>query len=562
MAKITRRRLARGTKLTRQAPFDVLDDAATALQGAIVAEQIEERFGTFRVNLTIPYIDSRYFSRTSNTNTRFAIPFMLPPLQQFFSRYGETSEDDPEIRLIEMAFSFDQRQEAAAIVGSIHGSGNTGYLFVAGVETYNFRISLVTKNQYVFDTSTGFNPESELASIELPAEHFATRNFRFNPAIVEVNQSVNPYKTLMLVLDARDLDETGLESMLVSPTFSFKFRYELHAGSQGSANVQNVPLAHTNTPTAPTVNITTPAQDALIEADANDGLQTNLKTIDAVLQAKLEGGANQGGDIPVTEHIVADTCYDIIAVPMFCGYGDDGYISAAEVTAGNAPDSAGGAPYVEDQQDEAVVPLHHPIIVHHAYAVVNYASPTAGGINTGGLHPASASLTNTVSVGIGVGRAADNHDYQLIAGTAWTPVNKANITVDRIAAMAGSTNTAEATNRWDYEILQLPITTGPQGVGVGHYAQGKPFYAGWAQSRMWDRSDVGSGDGSDKSFTGGAEQFLSFRWRFVDTNGLGTAEGAGGVTPASAVYSGYNGHWIMLVCEKPTVGMIDESFPQ
>src|SRR3990167_403008 len=345
--------------------------------------------------------------------------------------------------------------------------------------------------------------------------------------------------------------------MLVSPTFSLKFRYQLHAGSSGQNAFQTLPMCHQNTPTPATVVISTPAAGSLITADAAEGVQTNIRTLDRVLHTGLDGGASQGGDIPVTEHIAHDTCYEVIACPMFAGYGQAGFLTAAEVTAGNAPNPL-GPPFAENQRDEAVIPLYNPLIIHHCYAVANYAAPTGGGANTGGLRP-GGTLINDVAVGIGVGRAADNHTYQLVAGASWTVASKVAMTVDRIAAMAGSTNTAHAeASRWDYELIHLPLVIGPQGEGVGHYDQGKPFYVGWPHSRMWDRSGVGDGN-TDVPWTNGAEQFLSLRWSFHDPNGLGSAEGAAG--PQDTYFGAY-GHWIIIIAEKPTVGYADDSFPQ
>ena len=68
MAKVTRKKMARGVELTVDQVFDPISAMATELSNArIEAEQLEHRYATFRMNFNIPWLGSKYFydNRTS-----------------------------------------------------------------------------------------------------------------------------------------------------------------------------------------------------------------------------------------------------------------------------------------------------------------------------------------------------------------------------------------------------------------------------------------------------------------------------------------------------------------
>ena len=68
MAKVTRKKMARGVELTVDQVFDPISAMATELSNArIEGEQLEHRYATFRMNFNIPWLGSKYFydNRTS-----------------------------------------------------------------------------------------------------------------------------------------------------------------------------------------------------------------------------------------------------------------------------------------------------------------------------------------------------------------------------------------------------------------------------------------------------------------------------------------------------------------
>tara|TARA_R110002012_G_scaffold9888_3_gene45956 strand:- start:12257 stop:14440 length:2184 start_codon:yes stop_codon:yes gene_type:complete len=151
MAKVTRKKLARGVKLTVSHVFDPIGKKAGAALTGGMADEIEESnidltqrveaFNSFRVNFSVPWLDSKYFfdnatvdpgaGTTSgtqpSTETRtfdkpFYIPFCLPPLQQDFdSTRPAVQEGQPVSILDEIGLSFDQSDEAATLVSQWYG---------------------------------------------------------------------------------------------------------------------------------------------------------------------------------------------------------------------------------------------------------------------------------------------------------------------------------------------------------------------------------------------------------------------------------------------------------
>lgn len=151
MAKITRKKLARGVELVADSVFDPIGQKAGGLLVGGMANEIEgsnididqrnERFSPFRVNFSVPWIDSKYFvdnatidpgagatgatapsTETLTQDKPFYIPFCLPPLQgDFDSARPSVQEGQPVPVLDEIGLSFDQQGEAATLAGQWYG---------------------------------------------------------------------------------------------------------------------------------------------------------------------------------------------------------------------------------------------------------------------------------------------------------------------------------------------------------------------------------------------------------------------------------------------------------
>lgn len=571
MAEITRKNLARGTKLVRQAVFDPIEAAATEMSGTTIdGENLATEWAPFRVNLHIPWLDAKYFSNKDSGTLRFAIPFTLPPLQEFFDEDDFLpNETTPVIILDEVQMSFDQRAEASAIASRNQVAAvNAGKLFPSALDRLDMSVALLSKKQWITDNNVQAWPDQEIFSTDLPAELFGSTNLRFNPFIIDnLNKVLQPYRTFVLVLDASDMWSTNEKVMLPSLCFSMRMRAKVLARDTGAANVQNIPTVHNGAKSGPTVTINTPTTNSTISADGTRGVQTNLLTLDDQVHGRLSGGYTRDADVDPDQSIDTDAAYDIMCVPVWSGYGHEGHISAQYSP--DIPNLTGGPPYTAIQQDEISIPIPWPMTIHHVTLAVNYQAPSAGaGGALGGLHPTSATFTSDVTVGIGVGRRADEYTFQDIATTAWTPANKAAITIDRVLGIRNSRATAEtpgSATHYDWELLHCPLVTGPLGAGVGYYSQGKPFYVGMGSSKMWERTASGNGNAGDgnRAYTRGTEQFLHVAWSFQDSGGLSdnAAVPAGAAGDPSEVYVGYMGHWVQIVGKKH-LATINNEIPQ
>jgi hypothetical protein len=556
MAKVTRRTLARAVKLTTQHVYTPTQAVATVLSGATVdTSNLEQSWGTFRINFHVPWLDAKYFTNAASGTLRFAIPFTLPPLQEFFDAGGLMTEATPQLVLDEFNMSFDQRGEESAIASRTQVAVvNAGKLFPEAVTQLDLSVALLEKKQWFFDNATPYEPDTEVFSSDLPAEIWIGSNLRLNPFNLSgLNRTLSPYRTYVLVLDATDIFSTDKKVVLPSLQFSLKIRHPLVARDQGVEYVQNIPTTHAGAKVGPTVTITPAVAGDTITADDAKGVQTNLKTVDEVFQGRLGGGYWRDSNVDPAESIDTDAAYDVLCVPMWSGYGNEAILSAELVD--SLPINT-AAPYAATQQDEISIPLPWPMTIHHVTLAVNHQAPTAGaGGGIGGLLPTSATFTQSVAVGLGVGRKSDLHTYQTVASVTWNNATVASKTIDRLLDVRNSTATGEfpaTASRMDWELIHCPLVVGPQGAGTGYYAQGTPFFAGLATSRTMNRSTVGSGDVGNAPFTQGMEQFLQLVWSFEDPNGLAWN---GAATPGAAgseaeTYVGYQGNWVQITGKK------------
>ena len=562
MSKVTRKNLTRGVRLTRQHVYTPMTAVAAELTNVnINRENLLKSWAPFRINFHVPWLDGKYFENSDTL--RFTIPFTLPPLQEFFSTAGLPTETTPPLVLDEFSISFDQRAEPVAIASRFDGAPvNAGKMFPAALPLLDLGVALLEKRQWIYDNNTPMGPDTEIFSTDLPAEIWGGTTVRDNPFIInDLNRTVSPYRTYVLVLDASDMWTTDQKIMLPSLQFSLRLWHPLVDRDAGVNYVQNIPTSHAGAKVGPTITINAPASNTPIEADTADGVQTNNKLIDQALQAKLGGGYWRDSDVDPTESIETDAAYDVLVVPVWSGYGHKNVISAEDASSvpnlsGGGPDPE-GSPYVAIQQDEVSIPLPWPLTVHHVTLAVNHQAPGAGaGGASGGLHPTSATFRQGVAVGLGVGRKSDLYTYQDIAHCQWDLTDVATITIDRLLGVKYSSATGEplgSATQYDWELLHCPITTGPQGAGVGYYAQGTPFFAGLATSRSMERSDVGDGvPVTDAPNTEGQEQFLQVHWWFQDANGLSDTGAAppGAAGSPEEVYVGYSGHFVQIVTKK------------
>ena len=584
MAKVTRKRLARGTKYVPEHVFEPIDDASSPSIGhqinnaGLDNENLASTSVPFRVNINIPFIDSRFGDLDSRM---FSVPFALPPLQDTFAytTHGSlkspsvsSANTPPPVVLDELSLSFDQRGEPAAIEDNWSGS-SVGFGYESGKLNYdeqgklNLKISVLQKPSTFFNPAAGVWP-NEVVSFDVPYTAWTADG----PFVVkDLNKAIDPYKTYAIGIEVPDSPGAGIA--FVNICASLKFRHGLVPRDQGS-DIQNIPVRSrapiSRTSSGDTIAITAPAPDATIESDTSSGLSHNLGVIDEALSERFRGGIDKNGETAPYQELENDAGYEVIAVPLM-GNRRRGGISptSVELEPYMKPATATAALF-----DRRIIPITHPICVHHVLLAYNWQrwnNVTAGGLSDPPNQlPDTATFTVDVGVGIGTGLKGDNFTYDQVAqATLTNPYASGGVAppgspygvgtwyphaIDRVktAEFSGTRNyslvsTVNVTHSqysfWDWDMISVPLVGAG---GAGYIAQGKPVYAGrsWTPTAVDaayanNREDIDGGAPNCK----GQEQFLEVRMKISDTAGLANL--------GSLEYiSGYGGHWVYLICKK------------
>ena len=605
MSKIDRKRLSRGAGLTPEHIFDPITDGSSSgaayqiNQANIEPDQLQTPNAPFRVNLHIPYIASDISDDPDQA--LFGVPFTLPPLQEFFSirsstaisgylREPSVADSTPRIILDEVSFSFDQRAEGCAIADQFWGQAPTartgsaseqGMMSFDGASDLSFRVSIREKTPMVF-TATNFPATHDIESVGIGKEVFGTdissNSFtgdflRNNPFVTtDINKSINPYSTYMFIIDVKNIMDPTLANRtlcLPSVNISMRFRHPLVTRDYG-ATIQNIPTSVTpNNQGVPAsrqsksenITITEPVAGNIITAD---GVSNELAAIDKVFKDGLKGGYDRQGMPPALEELQDSAGYEIIAVPLFNNRVNGGVL---ENTVDDEPFATG----TDTTQiwDNRIIPLSHPITVHHVILAWNWSTFFPSDHTTvlpgpdAQVTPDTATFTVEVGVAAGTMLRSDAYAYNQIASLSINqPSNGGSTTVpqptwsvgsiDRIKLReqslkrkgAGGVWNQTGLNAWDWELHQVPILGGGSPAGTGYYPQGKPFYLG----RNWNlnaaRNNVYNIAGSSVTpAEPGSEQFIEVRMKISDSAGLEDLQ-------ANSLVSGYGGHFVYIIGKK------------
>jgi len=366
MSKIKRKKAARGTRLAPQQVWsDGLTNIATNLNSANVAgtegmivPQYEKQNGTFRLNFMIPYIGSEW-TRNNGVEKPYVIPFMLPPLQEFWDVEGKSSDATPSVMLTEFSFGFDQRDEGGLITdqfannwgqltanlvgatsnlagdawGSFTQNLNHGKIYTQdellirgadGTNTMAFHVLQKNADYYGGNLVSNKETMQEIYKLPLNIASFISAGYKTNP-YSETNLSINidPYKTYMLGITPFVLhsDAATLYANLamVNINVSLKFKHVLVTRDSNIVAAHhpcNMP-GQGNLKNQDNVTLTVPAAGSPIEAETGDGLQTSTTTLDKTFREKLQGGLNALSDRGTVEHLCQDAGYEVIAIPMW-----------------------------------------------------------------------------------------------------------------------------------------------------------------------------------------------------------------------------------------------------
>ena len=81
--------------------------------------------------------------------------------------------------------------------------------------------------------------------------------------------------------------------------------------------------------------------------------------------------------------------------------------------------------------------------------------------------------------------------------------------------------------------------------GAGYYSQGKPVFVGKGRDNTQTRSAL-----NGSTTWNGDENFLEVRMTIKDTSATLETSPTGGMAAGQFVYSGYQGHFVYLLCKK------------
>jgi hypothetical protein len=541
VAKVTRKKIARGLRLKPEHVFDALDDIKAELEASnIEAEQMERGYAPFEVELNL------FCATNEMSGNTWTAPFTLPPLQEYFATQTDAMGNvypvhdvaAPSVRLEEVHFGFDQRSEPGLITISSTGATNNGKLDFGRVgenpNPYDFKLSLLEKQPNRFYPGTPAR-EQYVARRSVWSAAIASVNFyssfdRFNPFVVtEVGVAIDQYSTYVLKLECGPLGGTpavGVPSVKVRLVFS----HPLVARDTSALPTQNLPTKHGGLKTAPTVSYTVPSALDTILADGTKGVETGMLAIDDEFRRGLEGGYDHESEAPPIEELADDAAYSVLTVPMFNGRGY-GYIGV---------DTVDNEPYMIATTDEllcrSVVPLDFPFTIHHV--IVGWSWSPGGDRKI--PNAAGDDLQVQVGVGVGSGLKGDNFDYEPIASlTIDTPATwESNASVvDLVRGHAwgtGCQSAAGESGERDGEVWALPLVGSG---GEGYVTQGTPVFVGRSWLPTSGRANIGGGAPA----TGGGDQWLEVRCK------IDRVAGDLNALTASSIIVGYGGFFVYLI---------------
>jgi hypothetical protein len=553
-------KLRRGIKLMLEHVYTPVQTFLTRVTSTgISSETMSTGRGTFRLSLHQPAIDHAQNSKT------VIIPFILPPLQEYFAVDGSATR--PSVRLEEVSIGFDQMGGATAIKGRGSAIGTPDEALAGNLK---FKVSLRAKKlnlEGIYDTY-----QDEVWSTELSAANFQSWTARSNPiAIDNLHIDISQNASYALCIEPTKLTNAGAAADYIaiwSLLVSLKFSHDLIARDSG-ATIQNIPSAHDGARAVSAKVFTPPASDAVITADTATGVSKAFELLDSYVRSKYRGGYLRDStrhDTAPFESILTDAGYEVIAVPMF-----GNLLSVTGGTSGGGGltpntelpyvDLAGGWDKTGQFFDRRIIPIQYPLTVHHVICARNYSTYA-----TGGNLSLPSTFTEYVGVGIGAGLLGQKYTYEQVAFAEFGYGSKPNI-IDRI----GEDRVMEATGSTDgyiWELHSVPLVHPVGTTGAGYVTQGKPYYAGrsitntstvagYTPSTSARRNvGIGHGAGNRVPNTAGHENFIEVRWKFLDSQSPAGIEGANYVDSdgnKSRALVGFGGNWVYLICKKHLV---------
>jgi len=512
MSRITRPRMARGTKLTAQHITGSIGAVATGLSNAEVERaNIKTKRGTTRLTFHVPLLDGYFFRMASDGRTLFAIPFPIVPFQQQFDASGRAKDATPTALVLEsFSMSWDTRNEAASI-RSASDAADYGKIDWQGSALQTMHLSFDEKQQTYFEPGgitdkKNLYPEVNLFKATISAEANAGIDLRANPFILtDINKQLLPYRTYVLTIDASALwnATTDQYACLPSLTISFECKAELVQRDMESngPTPQNLPGYNGGDKQTQVVPQNPVIVGDPIEASA---VQDNITNIDQLFLKRLEGGYTQESLPAPYEQILDDSCYECIVVPLW-GNVDPPYALVGEQAASRIT--------------RRIIPIVYPFVLHHVILAHNYMAPGYTLPNGVGAHN---------KIGVGLVERGDDFAYQQIAYKDFV-MGWSSDDIDMIQVCPHY-------QHGGWQLRSVPLRGAG---GAGYVAQGNPIFVGKTTSTPARYPIAGTA-----SNTVGRETLIEVR---------SSLESLGGITDEMVVV-GHGGQFVYLIGKKPIVG--------
>lgn len=532
MAKFSYKGLTRGIRLAADQVWSPMQQILQAIRAVdLNSDNLAEKVAPFVLTFSAPFVVSSFSQSVSPGQQHGALmfPFVPFPTQDEFDAFGNARLYASKLSIAEVVISMDHAAESVGV-----SNESTHYLLESLSSKYTVQVTIAEKTPHMYGEYNNV-PVKTVWSGTVDGAVFGTA--MVNPFVwTDLSIPLNPYASYVAMIQFPNLYDDTLEPAdpcVVSFVIELRGVSTLMKRDKGATAVQNIPTIQAGVPRTTIASFAEPVGGDLIVAGNSNvgGLDGAMRLLDYGLFRRLSGGYNQDSSLPPEEQISTNAAYDIIAVPMWAGFGESGVVHDGNATK---------LPFLTDvgtatgaSVDRRLVPLPYPVTIQHVLVVTNYVAPQLSASPV--TPPLRVGFQHQVSVSLGAGVRTDGFATQTVAELTFDERHPTTV-VDLIKQCPHGVN-----NNLDYDqvIRAVPLVgTG----GKGPFPQGKPIFAGRATSTTFARSPI---NGRTPS-TAGCEQYLDIRWKMSDPAGM--------ATNPDTVYAGTGGHWVLIYCKKHLIG--------
>ena len=499
MSEITRKKLAKGTKLQAQPVNDFFDATQTAIRNRTLNKENVPYESTFELNYSIDCI--RWAEAGDQAWT---FPFILPETQDKFST--QQQEDTTSATLRSIVLSTDQGDEP--IVWRPEADQGDGTQIILGTSEgdagiFSIKLAIFKKTPTVVESNLN-TWEQELLSYDVPGLAFAVNNMSTNPFVIkDINKQFPPDSAYCLSFSITferggTLAPGGRVVLLKNTQISLKFSTPLRVRDT-QAGDDDDPTGMANSPVL--YGSGADSQDTISLGTINPGdtiqedpLQTNIEQLDDKLQKKMSGGYSSTWSKPDFAEQLDIQAYEAFVVPLFnndrlyMAYGLDmtkmPYTQTSVAPISVVPDGDPGTVALDQVFDRRIIPINNAFEVHHIFLCYQGRTTTGPQRDIANRQEGTTSVLQNVGdmvcyVSIGSGWNSDWYGVQNIVQVSESDWNDFNVVDQAVDPLTQNDfrNIGFTTTR----IQQLPLNfeaAGTNSEGIGYFDNGIPVFVG------------------------------------------------------------------------------------